>query len=57
MRYGKLSKPRVSQLDSVVIFLIMDMYQLRPRLLRVRVLGVSRFQFQVIRVVYQAAED
>jgi len=41
----------------VVICRIMDMYQLRPRVLRVGVLVASRFQFQVIRAVYQAADD
>ena len=44
-------------MGSVDVFQTMDVYKLRPRLLRFRVLVASRFQFQLIRVVYQAAED
>ena len=40
-----------------VIFLIMTVYQLRPRLLRTRVLFASRAQITGITFVYQATKE
>jgi len=40
-----------------VIFLIMTVYQLRPRLLRARVLFASRAQITGVTFVYQAAKE
>jgi hypothetical protein len=46
----------VYQLSPAVTLQITDVYQLRPRLLRVSVLAASRGQFSGITFVYQAAD-
>ena len=54
---GKKHVMREIMLRHVVTLSVTAVYQLRPRLLRVRVLVAFPGHFSVITAVYQAAED
>ena len=56
-RWLLCSSSEVQYLLPTVRFQITAVYQLRPRLLRVKVLDGSRPQFSGIPVVYQATEE